>query len=265
MAIDYIIEYKCYPKQELTPEGILERVKGRARAEAVIDLFRRSGDQRPADQMGFEFVRNSADGEQETRVVYVQEMLDQAAQLASYEMYCEGCPANNTGVPFGCMGQIEYPISRAAEAWLLSLLPVTEETLPWILLKQGVEEFKVDGQAVNSMREAGQPFFEEPSVLGRRLGELMANSNMVFQMLFLLGHIRPSYAGPLLLFFKAIRRDLEADQIMALSHSPDDAFVRYPFMHQPDPADDASITQFKRFFRALYLAWGLNVRLVLDV
>jgi hypothetical protein len=34
---------------------------------------------------------------------------------------------------------------------------------------------------------------------------------------------------------------------------------------KPADDDDASITQIKQFFRALYLAWGLNVRLLLDV
>ncbi|MBZ0285828.1 MAG: hypothetical protein K8L97_34185 [Anaerolineae bacterium] len=265
MAIDYSIDYKCFPKQELTTEGILERIKGRARADAVVDLFRRNGDDRPASEMGFEFVRSTPEGAQETRVIYVQEMLDRAAELTPYETYCQGCPANNTGVPFGCMGQIEYPISGVAEIWLLNALPTTEETLPWLLLKQAIEEFKVDGSTVNPLRAAGQTYFQEKGVLVRRLGEIVANTNQIFEMLFTVGHIKPSYASILLLLFKAISRSLEADQIMAISKSPDDAFENHPFLLKPEPDDDASITQFKQFFRALYLAWGLNVPLLLDV
>lgn len=265
MAIDYFIDYKCYPKQELSPEGIMDRIKGQARADAVIDLFRRNGDTRSPSEMGFEFVRNTPQGAQETRVVYVQEMLDRAADLKPYELYCQGCPANNTGAPFGCMGQIEYPISGKAEIWLLNALPVPDETLPWIMLKQAFQEFKIDGTAVNPMRGEGQPFFQEQGVLARKLGELVANTNQLFHLMFLSGHLTPAYSSTLLLFFKAIDRNLEADSIMALAKSPEDAFERYPFLLKSEPEDDMSITQFKRFFRALYLAWGLGTPLILDV
>ncbi len=265
MAIDYVIEYKCYPKQELTTEGILERIKGRARAEAVIKLFRDNGDMRPVSEIGFELERTTASGEAETKVVMVQNMLDQADELLPYEHYCAGCPANNTGAPFGCIGQIEYPISREAELWLLKQLPVPDETLPWMLMRQGLREFKASGEAVSSMRQPGQPFFEEQSVLMRQLGEYVVNNNQLFEMLFLLGHIKPSYGATLLMFFNVIRRDINADEIMTLTPSPEDAAERYPLKIVPEAGDDASTGRFKLFLRALYLAWVLNVRLLLDV
>lgn len=265
MAIDYVIDYRCYPKQELTAEGIQERLKGRARAEAVIDLFRRNDDPRPVSEIGFELARNTPDGPEETRVIMVQDLLDRAEGLAPYEHYCEGCPANNTALPFGCIGQIEYPISRKAEVWLLKQLPVTSEVLPWMLLREGLRSMQSDGSRVNDLRREDQPFFEEHSVLARSLGELSVNSNQLFEMLFLVGHLNPSYAAPLLVFFKAIPRTMDADEMMALSQSPEDAGERYPFLLAVEPDDDGSIRQIKRFLRALYLAWVLNVRLLLDV
>lgn len=265
MAIDYIVEYRCYPKQELTTEGILERIKGQARAETVIELFRKNGDYRPASEIGFELARNTPDGEEEIRVIMVQDLLDQAAQLTPFESYCVGCPANHSGAAFGCIGQIEYPISGKGEIWLLSQLPSIDEPLPWLLLRQGIEEMKSDGARVNPMRAAGQPYLSEAGVLARSMGEFVINTNQVFEMLFLTGHIKPSYAAMLLIFFKAIRRDMEANEIMRLSTSPDDVFEKYPFLLAPEPDDDTTITQLKRFFRALYLAWGLSVRLLLDV
>jgi hypothetical protein len=265
MAIDYTIEYNCYPKQELTAEGILERLKGRARADTVVTLFRNNGDNRPIIEIGFELAHTSVNGTEETRVVMVQDLLDKAAELAPYEHYCQRCPANNTGSPFGCIGQIEYPISGKAEVWLLTQLPNVEEPLPWLLLRQGVEEFKSDGSRVTAMRGTGQPYFKEQGVLARSMGEFVITTNQVFEMLFLLGHISPSYAAMLLIFFKVIRRDMEAMEIMNLSKSLEDGFERYPFLFKPEPDDDETITQLKRFFRALYLAWGLNARLRLDV
>jgi hypothetical protein len=265
MAIDYLVDYKCFPKQELTAEGILERIKGRARAEAVIQLFRDNGDERPAAEIGFEMARNTPDGTEETRVLMVQDLLDQAEQLGPYEHYCVGCPASATGKAFGCMGQIDYPISHQAEVWLLKQMPLTDETLVWLMLKQAVEEMHMDGSMVTQMREVGQPFFEDKSVMARGLGELTVNTNQLFQMTFLAGSITPAYASVLLLLYKAIARNLDADTLMSLATSPEDAQERYPFLHQADPEDDNSVRQFKQFLQALYLAWVLNVKLTLDV
>ena len=102
-------------------------------------------------------------------------------------------------------------------------------------------------------------------LLARQLGELVINSNQLFEMMFLLGHIRPSYAAMLLVFFNAIHRDLDADEIMALSVSPEDVLEKYPFLLRPESDDDTTVKQIKQFIQALYVAWVLNVRLLLDV
>ena len=115
------------------------------------------------------------------------------------------------------------------------------------------------------MRNEGQPFFQEKGILVRQLGEYIINTNQLFEMLFLLGHIKPSYGATLLMFFNVIRRDMNADEIMSLTPSPEDVTERYPMRLKPEPDDDASIRQFKQFLRALYLAWVLNVILLLDV
>src|SRR5690606_23769631 len=110
MAIDYVIDLDCIPKQTLGTMGILERLKGRDRAHAIIQLYRQNGDNRPPSEMGFEMVRTAADGNEETQVIIVQHLLDSADELIPLEHHCDGCPANRTGDPFGCMGQISYPI-----------------------------------------------------------------------------------------------------------------------------------------------------------
>ncbi|RMF78063.1 MAG: hypothetical protein D6737_15995 [Chloroflexi bacterium] len=265
MAIDYIIDYKCFPKQELDTDGIVQRLKDRARAEEIIRLYRREGDTRPPSQMGFELTRTTPDGEETTEVVNVQHLLYRASTLDQYTPYCDGCPANRTGEPFGCVGFIQYPISLAAEAWLLKQLPVPDDTLVWLLLKQGVQELGYDGAQVAELRTAESPYFESADTLARTLGEFQITSNQVFEMIFLLGHIQPHHAGMLLLFFHAIARDLEADEIMHITPAPVDFAEQHPFLYQPDPADDTTTSEFKQFFLALYLAWGLNVPLLLDV
>lgn len=267
MAIDYVIDYDCVPKQTLSTDGILERIKAQARAQSVIRLFREHGDTRPPSEMGFEFTRSLPDGTEETQVVIVQDMLDQAAELDPLASYCTGCPANALGKPFGCMGQIQYPISSAAEAWLLERLPGIEQSLVWLLLRQGVQEMGYDGATVQPLR-ANPNYFEERRVRGRDMVEFVFSADQVFEMLFMLSHIQPSHAGMLLLLFDAIPRDVEANQIVQIMNhtlTADEIAQQYPFQIKPDPNDDSTIADLKQFFYAVYRAWTLNVRLLLDV
>lgn len=267
MAIDYMVGYDCVPKHHLSPGGIVDRLKARDRAETVIALYREGGDDRPPSQMEFEMTRTSAAGDEETRVVNIQEMLDTARELDPFVNWCRTCPANAAGSPFGCYGVIQYPISAAAERWLLDRLPGIEEPLVWLLLRQGAQELGYDGAAVAPLR-ANASYFEEQRLPGRDMVEFVFTANQVFEMLFLVGTIQPSHAGMLLLLFGAIPRQVEADQIVRIMNRQLDteAITReYPFVMQPDPADDASIGQFKQFFRALHTAWMLNAPLGLDV
>ena len=119
MAIDYVIDYDCEPKRKLTTEGIIERIKGRERAAMIIRMYREKGDDRPPSEMGFEFTRSTPDGQGETQLIVVQDLLDAADELQPLEQHCRGCPANRTGTPFGCTGFVQYPFSGAGEAWLL--------------------------------------------------------------------------------------------------------------------------------------------------
>lgn len=264
MAIDYVIDWDCVPKQTFTTEGIMERLKGEERAHTIIALFRESGDERPPSEMGFEFSRNSPDGEEERRVIIVQDLLDEADELQPVTHHCIGCPANRTGKPFGCMGFIQYPVTSEAERWMLDRLPVPDEPLVWLLLRQGVEEFKYDGSAVKPLRQSNNVYFDDPQPAKRRLGEFSIDADQMFEMMFAVGHVNPNHAALLLLFLHAIDRDLEADDIMHLTPAPPDTQTAFPFIIQPEPNDDQTIVEIKEFLRALYRAWRLHVRVLVD-
>ena len=270
MAIDYVIDYECIPKQMLTTEGIIERLKGQERAQAIIKLYRQQGDDRPPSQMGFELTRSTPDGENKTEVVIIQDLLNAADELKLFEHHCEGCPANRKGEPFGCTGFIQYPISSAAEVWLLEQLPVPDEPLVWLLLKSGIEEFGYDGATVRNLRESelneqgSRTYFEEAQAVIRRLGELQVTGDQVMEMVFGVGNIIPNHAGILLLFFHAINRDLEAEDIRKITPAPPDAETQYPFIIQENEFDDTSLADIKNFLHALYVAWTLHVRLIVD-
>ena len=267
MAIDYIIDYSCVPKQALSSAGILDRLKGRARAETIIRLFRENGDDRPPSQMGFEFERSAADGETETQVIVVQDLLDQAAELTPYEPACEGCPANLRSMPFGCIDSIQYPLTEQSERWMLDHLPNIDQPLLWLLLRQSVQEMGYDGQAVEPLRANGV-YFESTHVLKRDMQDFVFNSDQLFEMMFLLGHIQPSHAGVLLQFHNAVPRAPEANdilQIMNQTLTADEIAERYPFTMTDDANDDRTIAELKRFFRAIHRAWQLGVAVIMDV
>lgn len=265
MAIDHVIHYDCTPKQIFGTAGILERLKSGERAQTIIQMFRENGDERPPSEMGFEFTRSTPEGQEETELIVVQDILDLAEQLTPYAKYCEGCPANMAKRPFGCAGFVQYPLSGKAEAWLLNQLPSINEPLVWLLLKQGVENFEYNGQQVAALRQQDNTYFEDDQAAYRFLGEFMLNANQTFEMIFMVGAINPNHAAIMLLFYNAIERsELQADQIMALAPADDDKIAANPFLHQVMQGDDRTIVELKQFLQALYVAWALNVSLIVD-
>ncbi|MCU0512144.1 MAG: hypothetical protein MUE40_06185 [Anaerolineae bacterium] len=263
MAIDYIIDYDCIPKQRLTTEGLLERLKGLERAADIIALHREAGDTTPPGELEFEFRRRTGDGHETLMVVKVRHLLDEAADLEPLEHHCTHCPANRAGRPFGCAGSIPYPIPAATETWLLNQLPGSEAPLVYLLLQKGIEDFEYDGQAVAPLRRDGV-YFESPRPPARHLGDFLINASQVYEMLFTVGDIIPNHAAMVLLFFHAIDRDLQAHEIMALTPVPPEATRRFPFRLALKPNDAPDLAAMKAFFHALYIAWTLNVRLRVD-
>lgn len=265
MAIDYIIEYDCVPKQTLGADGIIERLKSRERADMIIRMFRESGDDRPPSEMGFDFTRSTPEGEDETQLIVVQDILDFVADLNPLAPHCQGCPANRTGTSFGCTGFVQYPISGKGEAWLLNQLPSINDPLVWLLLKKGVESFNYNGALIARLRAQGDTYFEDSQAAFRPIGEFNLNANQVFEMIFMVGDIIPNHGAIMLLFYNAIERsELQADDIMGLSPADDAKIKKYPFMHQIMQGDDRTISELKEFLNAVYVAWGLNVKLKID-
>lgn len=262
MGIDHVIDLDCIPKQTLSTAGIAARLKAQQRAAAVIKLYRDRGDYRPPQEIGFEMVRRTADGSEEVQVIIVQDLLDQGAALESLAKHCQGCPANLTGKAFGCFGYINYPLSPAAEIWLLKQLPGPDIPLVFLLLRQTLTDSNLQGTQVAEMRQRPGVFFQGAEKFGRRFDEFTITTDQVFELIFLQEVIRPLYAALLLLLFSAIPRDYDAQKLMELTPARPDQPL--PFTMQPDPADDKSIADLKTFFAALHRAHQLNVSLSLD-
>jgi hypothetical protein len=136
-----VVNYACVPKHTLGTDGILARLKGRDQAQRVIQVYREAGDDRPFEQMGFEFTRTHADGQEETQVILISDLLTAAQELHPLEGHCVGCVANALKRPFGCFGRINYPLTDHAERWLLLQLPAPSDApLVWSLLGETLRE-----------------------------------------------------------------------------------------------------------------------------
>lgn len=266
MAIDYVINYLCEPKDQLTTQGILARLKGRDQAQRIIQLYRDAGEDRTPDNMGFELSRTAADGTEETETVRVSQILEAADQLNPLAPHCVGCPANIRQEPFGCFNNISYPLSDHAERWLLLQLPLPEQApLVWTLLQQNLRELNLHSEQVQQIRSGGT-YFESELNPRRRLGEIAVSGNNLFYFLFMQGHISPSRAAITLLILGAIPRNIDAGDIFKLAPAPQNVLEKHPFQLQADDEiDDRTVRELKRFLQAMYTAWALNVDLLLDV
>src|SRR5690606_28194405 len=129
-----------------------------------------------------------------------------------------------------------------------------------------IMKFGYDGSTARRLREDSRTIFSEARTIQRVLGEITVNSDQVFEMTFLLGHIQPNHAAILLLFFNGLDRgQFEANQIMNIGTMPLDIREEYDFMITISADDDQTTTELKQFLYALYLAWQLDVQLLLDV
>lgn len=216
MGIDYVLDVPCVPKQSLGVEGVVGLVKARSRAEAVLEMVRREGDARSPDEIQFQVVLQSPEGE-EIQEVSVQEMLDAAAALEPLRGHCAGCPANGDSPGFGCYRSIPYPIPEEAEAWLLGLLPDDLGTTAGRLLVRAIDDFEWNGEHAAGMRAQGDVFFESDAALAVAWGEgddaVEIDTNQLFHLLFHVGAIGSTHAFMVCLFFGVVPHDLDADAL----------------------------------------------------
>lgn len=265
MGVDYMIGYSCVPKELFTSDGLLERVKAGERAAMIREFYRQQGEERLPQNMGFEMIYRTSAGEQETKLLRVDELEKLRAELDPVEQHCVGCPANRLGRPFGCIGSVNYPISVLAETWLLAQLPHEHEPLPFLLLTQGRDMGNTGERAAGLRERSPGVFFESLTPLVRRYPEMEVTGEQLFELMFLLGRIQPKRAVLILLFMGAIRRDMDADELMRMNPAAPDAAEKYPFLLRHEASDDASIRSLKDFLHALYVGFLLDRDVLLDV
>lgn len=271
MGIDYVVDYDCEPKRALGLDHILELLKDRSRAVAALELLRKKGvPDRPLDQVEFEFVARTPEGDMAPRRVRVKEVLDKASALEEFAPACDDCPANNTGRAYGCVGSIGYPLSQVGEVWLLGRVqrgPGSD------LLRALLKELALDGADIAKMRAAGTTFFEARIAPQRGdLGFELATDQLL-EVIFCKGHLVPSHASIVLIALSALRLErpvpergkLPPGSAMLVGKDENGVETAQLFdIPAPSSRDDDTIRELKAFFRAMFLARGFGVRLLLD-
>lgn len=203
MGIDYVVALDCEPKQAMDIEEIVGMVKARSRAETILAISRKDGDQRPAHQItfGIQLYRN---GEITSEDVSVQSLLDQAAVLDDHVGACRDCPANRDNPNgYGCYNSIAYPIEADTENWLLSRLPLAldETNGAGYLLARALEDFGWDGAQAADMRTQGERFFRLREAPVRTWPNgITISADQLFHMMFHVGHLNPDHAKMLCMF-----------------------------------------------------------------
>ncbi|MFE5475110.1 hypothetical protein ACFQ9R_05365 [Nocardia sp. NPDC056541] len=218
MALDYVVDLPCRPKQTLGTEKILELLILRGAAMFTLDDHQRNGG-RPWRRLTFSNVVTRPTGAVKVRSS-VTKALERAAQLDAFVDDCLACPANNDGQSgFGCYGRVNYPLDLAAEEMLLSMLPDDLTAAgAGTEFKAGWDHFGWDGSQAAEVRAASRTFFESPVAPVRQwpTGEILTG-DQVFEMLFIGQGFDWSYAKLLAISFRLIILDEEAGPLLDLA------------------------------------------------
>jgi hypothetical protein len=131
-----------------------------------------------------------------------------ARVLEAHEPACAGCPAAMAGAPFSCIQAISFPISAAAERWLLERIgsPDTMSATFFRLSVRGMG-YGADCEVLDEWRRAG--LIEAPEPLRASDGADAPNGDQVLHALLLSGDLDRGRLLGTLIFLRAIESDLD--------------------------------------------------------
>ena len=183
--------------------------------------------------------------------------LKHSAALEQHRNACTSCPANRgKREGFGCYDSINYPIRVSTEEWLIRRLPPTLESTAGYFFGQALVDFQWDGAQAAQMRESSRTFFESQDQLGVEYDDdIVIGSNVVFHMMFHLGHLGASHAKLLCLFLGVLPHDIDPKVLVA----PDWTKAIIPIPPQDGPEE-----QMAEFLRACAKSAELGVDLLID-
>lgn len=259
MGIDFVVDLPCVAKRTLGTQGLVDLVKARSRADAVLQIARQNGDLRPAEQITFKIALMTPAGVQE-RDARISELYAQAAALDPHRAACSSCPANGGAPGFGCYRTIAYPIPARVESFLLARLPAIASCTAGQMLRRAFSDFGWDGAHAANMRTQGQRFFEASVPEARRFDDGFAlTADQVHHMMFNVGHPNATHAMMLALFFGVIPHDLDPGWLATPQNRAH--VLAYATVA---PQQDGATEAMAQYLRACALAARLDATILVD-
>jgi hypothetical protein len=268
MAITYLIDLDCPVKQAVRPVKMLRLLYQRERANEAFNRARKKDPSVRPEAVKVRVPVAVKSGPPQIAETTAAEILGRFAELDALSQHCRECPARALPTAFGCRGEIEFPISLRAEAWLMGLVHgESGDPVPRMLLNY-LASNGIVGNRVAEMRRTPEVFFESKKALTRRYdsGEKLS-INQIFELLFMTEKISAGHARFLLGMFELYEGNLPNDgrvedfsNLRVFEKREAGAVVsRAGVKALPAPTDDRSMREIKQFFQAVFLAHELGV------
>ncbi len=267
MGIEYVIEQACPVRDALGGPRMVQLVKWRNQARAAVALQERKGEPKPPAEIKIRSVLHTPEGKT-VRETDAQSLLDESEPLRPLETHCPPCCVNVAQAPFGCFGSIAYPIRRASEEALLSLLPRTLDCTAGQFLRSALADFHMDGARAATLRGHGGRFFESAESARRDWSgwwtKYSVDFNQMFELIFTGGKIEPAHGFVLCLILGVIDQRLDAREIVGLMHDADRKREMLLGASMPRTGEGEGVAQFATFLEAVRRAAAHEVTVWID-
>ena len=277
MGVDFMIERPCRARETLTSDGLLSLIKQRNICQAVVDHAKSEG--KTNEEILNTRIKKTIYTPSGYRLKEesVSEMIAAIDPLAELAESCRTCPAN-FGRAFGCYSAIKYPISENAERWLAGLArkAVENRTAGQVPLLF-VDEKDINGALIARMRaDTKGGFFERrvPLEIALPTGTDLfkrktITTDQLLEIILGIDRMGCDHMKILLVFagdFRVRDDDSEtetASDILILNNS-EGKKTWWTFYLHPEPSDDPSISQFKKFFQSMFVAAALGCNMIIN-
>lgn len=270
MAITYLIDLECPVKQTVRPAKMLRLLYQRERANEALNKARKKDPAVKPEQVKVKVPVAVKQGPPQLAETDAGEILARFAELDGQAHHCRECQARVIPTAFACRGEIEFPLSLRAEAWLMGLVRgQAGDPVPRMLLNY-LASNGIMGNRVAEMRRMPGIFFESKKALTRRYdsGEKLS-INQLFELLFMTEKISSGHARFLLGLFELYEGNLPLDgraqdfsSLRLFEKREAGALVsRSGVKALAEPSDDRAMREIKEFFQAMFLAHELGASL----
>lgn len=276
MGIDILVMLPCDPKRALgagDPDRgglrLVELLKKRGLLQAATA---RADEDHPVAAMVI-----TVHGGAVPRSFTGAELIAETAPLDEHGETCATCPANGFGQPYGCWAHVPYPISAAAEAWLVSRVEPSDRVGGKLLLQQ-LRTGAIDGEPIARLRRGSRAVFaaEVPATRVLEKGWLRSTAINTDHLLHaLLGRaptMIPEHGLLILIWLGAVSIDgrppaeIDDVQVRSLLLSPttmEARFDRTDLVLGPPPGDQ-STAELRILLKFLYVSWIVDAPTWLD-